>query len=135
MALLRKETYNLRHPRHLRHPVSHFVSLRLHVWKECLIFKRHFPQKSHIINGSFAKNDQKKYLTKRRILKSIVLFLVLLWQTFSIGWRRLMGCLKLQVVFRKRATNYMALLRKMTYEDKASYDSTPPCNKLTSEKI
>jgi len=26
------------------------------------------------------------------------------------------GCLKLQVVFRKRATNYRALLRKMTYQ-------------------
>jgi len=33
----------------------------------------------------------------------------------------------LQVIFRKRATNYRALLRKMTYKDKASYDSTPPC--------
>jgi len=35
------------------------------------------------------------------------------------GWRRLLGCLKLQVIFRKRATNYRALLRRMTYEDKA----------------
>jgi len=32
-------------------------------------------------------------------------------------------CIKLQVVFRKKATNHGALLRKMTYEDKASYDS------------
>jgi len=30
------------------------------------------------------------------------------------GWRRLIGCLKLQTIFRKRATNYRALLRKMT---------------------
>jgi len=45
----------------------------------------------------------------------------------TTGWRRLIDCLKLQVIFRKRATNYMALLQKMTYEDKASYDSTPPC--------
>ena len=45
----------------------------------------------------------------------------------STGWRRLRGCLKLQVIFCKRATNYRALLWKMTYEDKASYDSTPPC--------
>jgi len=44
-------------------------------------------------------------------------------------WRRLIGCLKLKVIFRKRATNYRALLRKMTYEDKASCDSTPPCTK------
>jgi len=27
----------------------------------------------------------------------------------------------------KRATEYRAFLRKMTYEDKASCDSTPPC--------
>ena len=40
------------------------------------------------------------------------------------GWRRTIGCLKF---FRKRATNYRALVQKMTYEDKASYDSTPPC--------
>jgi len=43
------------------------------------------------------------------------------------GWRRLIGCLKLQVTFRKRASNYRALLRKMTCEDKASYYSTPRC--------
>ena len=54
---------------------------------------------------------------------------VCIFKNFSIatGWRRLIGCLKLQVIIRKRATNYRALLRKMTYEDKASYDSTPPC--------
>jgi len=45
----------------------------------------------------------------------------------NTGWRRHIGCLKLQVVFRERATDYRALLREMTYEDKASYDSTPPC--------
>ena len=42
-------------------------------------------------------------------------------------WRRPIGCLKLHVIFRKRVTNYRALLWKMTYKDKASYDSTPPC--------
>ena len=31
------------------------------------------------------------------------------------------------ITFRKRATNYRALLRKMTYKDKASYESSPPC--------
>ena len=44
------------------------------------------------------------------------------------GWRRPIGCLKLQVILRKRATNYRALLRKMTCEDKASYGSSPPCS-------
>ena len=39
--------------------------------------------------------------------------------------RSLIGCLQLQVIFHKRATNHRSLLRKVTYEDKASYDSTP----------
>jgi len=43
-------------------------------------------------------------------------------------WRRPIGCLKLQVIFRKRATNSRALWRKMTSKDKASYGSSPPCN-------
>ena len=41
--------------------------------------------------------------------------------------RRHIGCLMLQVNFRKRATNYRALLRKMTYKDKAFCGSSPPC--------
>jgi len=43
------------------------------------------------------------------------------------GWRRPIGCLKLQVLFRKRAMNDRALLREMTYKDKASNGSSPPC--------
>ena len=41
-------------------------------------------------------------------------------------WRRPIECLKLQVIFGKRATNYRTLLRKMTYKDKASYASSSP---------
>ena len=43
------------------------------------------------------------------------------------GWRRLIGCLKLQVTFHKRATICRAILRKLTYDDKASCGSSPPC--------
>jgi len=42
------------------------------------------------------------------------------------GWRRPIGCLKLQIIFRQRAVNYWALLRKMKYKDKASYGSSQP---------
>ena len=34
---------------------------------------------------------------------------------YTKGWRRPIGCLKLQLIFRKRATDYRALLRKMTH--------------------
>jgi len=47
--------------------------------------------------------------------------------SLSTGWRRRIGCLKLQVIFCERATMCRALSRKMTCRDKASYDSTPPC--------
>jgi len=43
------------------------------------------------------------------------------------GWRRPIGCLKLQVIFRRRANNYRAVLREMTYTGKASNGSLPPC--------
>jgi len=43
------------------------------------------------------------------------------------GWRRCRGCLELQVSFRKRVPNLRVLLQKITYNDKAAYDATPPC--------
>ena len=51
----------------------------------------------------------------------------LLWSTsYRVACRRKsLSSLKVQVIFRKRATNYRALWRKMTHKDKASYDSTP----------
>ena len=42
------------------------------------------------------------------------------------GWRRPMGYLNWQVIFRKRATNYRALLLKMTYEDRHPMDVRHP---------
>jgi len=51
------------------------------------------------------------------------------------GWRRPIWCLKLQVIFHKRATNYRALLQKMTYKDKASYGSLPSCTSISTRGI
>ena len=48
-------------------------------------------------------------------------------QTHHTGWQRPIACLELHVIFRKRAIDYRALLREMTYKDKACYGSTPPC--------
>jgi len=43
------------------------------------------------------------------------------------GWPRLIGSRKLHIIIHKRATKYTSLLRKMTYKDKGSYESSPPC--------
>ena len=47
--------------------------------------------------------------------------------TYVRYYVRCKGCLKLQVSFCKRATNYRALLRKMTYKVQASYAFLPTC--------
>jgi len=44
----------------------------------------------------------------------------------STGWRRCIGCLKMQASFRNRAMNYRARWCKMTHKDKASYVLSPP---------
>ena len=51
-------------------------------------------------------------------------------RSMRTGWRRLIGSPKLQIIFHKRATKYRALLRKMTYKDKGSYESSPPCTRM-----
>ena len=45
----------------------------------------------------------------------------------TTGWRRLIGSPKLHIIFHKRATKCRSLLRKMTYKDEGSYESSPPC--------
>jgi len=42
-------------------------------------------------------------------------------------WRRLIGSPKLQIIFHKRSIKFRSLLRKMTWKDKGSYESSPPC--------
>ena len=51
----------------------------------------------------------------------------------ATGWQRPIGCHKLQIIFRKRATNYRALLREMTCNDNASDESLPLWNTVWNE--
>ena len=91
-------------------------TLHAHTFDTCDTYERAChsmtSQKSPIISGSFAIDD----LQLKAFYDST---------PPCTGWRRRIGCLTLQVIFRKRATNYRALLRKITYKDKASYESTP----------
>ena len=52
-------------------------------------------------------------------------------ESSRIGWRRLIGSPKLQIIFHKRATQYRSLLQKMTYKDKGSCESSPPCTSFS----
>ena len=55
------------------------------------------------------------------------MYTYLLFPSSDTGWRRLIGSPKLQIIFHKRAIKYRALVRQMTYQDKGSYESSPPC--------
>ena len=46
------------------------------------------------------------------------------------GWQRTIWCRKLQVLFHKRASDYRALLRKMSLKNTASYGFPLPCTHL-----
>jgi len=58
---------------------------------------------------------------------SMIALCVCVHYHYLTKWRRCTGCLRLQVTFRKRATNHRALLRKMTSNAKASCGSSPRC--------
>jgi len=68
------------------------------------------------------------YLFIRDITHSYVTWL----SFYDTGWRRPIGCLISWITFRKLATNYRALLRKLTCKDKASHESLPPCTLRSS---
>jgi len=53
---------------------------------------------------------------------------------YNTGWRRLIKSPKLQIIFHKRAIKYRLLLRKMTHNDKGSYESSPPCTTNVNTK-
>ena len=57
------------------------------------------------------------------------------WGKLPVFLKSHTGCLKLQVIFRKRAIDYYALLRKLTFKDKASYRSLPLCTWIQSAYV
>ena len=69
-----------------------------------------------------------KYTQTRYIYVYACLYVYVFLPEYSTGGRRPIGCLKLQVIFRKRTTNYRFFLREMTYKDQASFGSSPPCS-------
>ena len=91
----------IRHPMGLRHPV--YRSLTSHCYKSRCCRSRCY--RSHCYRSHCYRSLSRT------------------------GWRRLIGSPKLQIIFHKRATKYRSLLRKMTYKDKGSYESSPPCTR------
>jgi len=106
-----KETCNFKEPTNGSHPIlpyslthapTHFCTRRLshtHTTHTCT--NPHTLAHSHVRANSVAR-------------------------VLSIGWRRLIGSPKLQIIFHKRAIKYRSLLLKMTCKDQGSYESWPP---------
>ena len=90
----------------------------------CVTWRIHMCERTH----SYVRHDSficVPWLIHMCDRKGDTKYQVLLdWEVLMLnirtGWRRPIGCLKLQVIFRKRATNYRALLRKITCKNKVS---------------
>jgi len=72
------------------------------------------------------------YMTENVIYDILYMIFYLIFSPLPMslshtGWRRLIESPKLKIIFHKNATKYRSLLQKMTYEDKGSYESSPPC--------
>jgi len=81
---------------------------------------------SSLSSESFFTFSEKTHMCSQNPQCHFVIKYGMSWHR-STKWQRPIGCLKLKVIFRTRATNYRALLRKMTCEDKAFVGSSPPC--------
>jgi len=95
---------------------THFLTLthtHTHIHMFCFVKRPHSHSLSHTHNGE-----------ARRLNTLALWFHSFVW--YRVTKSHSMPC-KLQVKFRKRATNYSALLQKMTSKDKASHGTLPPC--------
>jgi len=113
--MCQKETYKCQKRRKFHEPIScrHNTKPLLHcVGVSQVCQKRPICVKKRLIYVS--KRDL--YMSKETPCRAYE------WEACT-RWRRCIGCLKLQVIFHKRATNYRALLQTMTYKNKASYGS------------
>jgi len=93
-------------------------TLKKSILKKSQLYNRIVNQAIHIILNSALRNINDSFIIRRALTRMIC---------SRTGWRRLIGSPKLQIIFHKRATKYRSLLPKMTYKDKGSYESSPPC--------
>ena len=108
---------NVRHISRVHHLSKNKISNTWAIFSNTQICKQIFPLTPIFANQTFKHSDLKDLSNSH------------------MGWRRPIGCLKLQAIFRKRATNYRVLLQKMTYKDKASYESSPPCITMSNLRM
>ena len=99
-----------------------YHSLICHMW--CVSFRSDVLRLANIHKNT---HNTQINLNKQKLSEPYV-YLKPVEQTMysATGWRRLVGSPKLQIIFHKRATEYRSLLRKMTYKDKGSYESSHP---------
>ena len=100
---------------------SSYTNFAFGVWFN---LNRHSQSPWSLFNGTHKSVCDVMIMVTRSVIAK---FRRICWVSKKYRWRRLIGFPKLQIIFHKRATKYMSLLRKMTYKDKGSYESLPLC--------
>ena len=106
----------------LQHTATHCYTLLQHTL-DCLL--NNLKMVSYFVINECVQTSRQVFRGKR-FLEFVS---DILTSQLVTGWRRFIGSPRLQIIFHKIATKYRSLLRKMTYKDKASYESSPPCMK------
>jgi len=116
---------------------AHIVNYAVHARKKgcaCMRASKHYPQGYiHTHARTYKYQTIQIYPLLLHVKSHQITDASLIVQCHT-GWRRSIGCLKLQVSFPSRPTNYRALLWRMTYKDKASYGSSPLCTIVALEQ-
>ena len=90
----------------------------------CLGFTLHYIVALHYIVSQLGCTAlQRRAHRKHSALHCVAVYRSVLQRAaaYCTGWRGPIGCLKIKVIFHKRTTNNRAVLREMTYKNKASY--------------
>jgi len=130
-------TYGQRHIKETYQLFAHTSAARCSVWKRPMYMERDLQKRPIHMKGDLTKRPTDSLLTprsKKQCIKQTYVYgkrptkethsnekRPIKETTYKkelsktpTGWRRLIGCLKLQVICHKRGANYRALLQKMT---------------------
>jgi len=132
------------HQSFVKRATSEFCKTTLPLWRRCRFLQKSKLKKSNFTIQTWIHfncaifvhrywGDSRPHQLSKRNFEYVSTFTVwslctdIVGTRVNTGWRGLTGSPTLHIIFHKRAIKYRSFLRKMTYKDKGSCESSPPC--------